>query len=139
MIRQPLAFGTLRELAGEGGRYTVASALALAVDFGSYAFLIRAAGANYLAAAPVGFLLGLATIYALSVRWVFGVRRLQDSRIELAVFGGIGLAGLGLNQVVVYAGVEWLSLSYWWAKLVSAALVFGFNFSARKLLLFTRR
>jgi putative flippase GtrA len=139
MIRQAPACATLRELAGEGGRYTAASALAFAVDFGTYAFLIRAAGVPYLVAAPIGFLLGLITIYALSVRWVFVMRRLPDARIELAVFGGIGLAGLGLNQVVVYAGVEWLSLSYWWAKLVSAALVFGFNFSARKLLLFSRR
>jgi putative flippase GtrA len=122
----------------EGGRDLAASALALAVDFGTYVALIRGAGTHYLVAAPIGFALGLATIYALCVRWVFAQRRLADARVEFAVFSSIGIAGMALNQLVVFGGVEWLELSYEVAKLVSAAIVFCFNFGLRKLLLFTR-
>ena len=129
----------LRRAAGEGARYAAAAAAALAVDFGVYSGLIRLGGVPYLAAAPVGFALGLATIYVLSVRWVFGTRRFGDARVEFAIFAAIGLAGLALNQLVLYAAVEGARLSYEAAKIVSAGIVFGFNFGLRKLLLFTRR
>jgi len=127
----------LRRLADEGARYFAASALALAVDFGSYSGLIRLAGVDYLAAAPIGFALGLATIYAVSIRWVFRQRRMKDARAEFALFALLGLVGMALNQGIVYGGVEWFSLSYELAKVVSAGAVFCFNFASRKLLLFT--
>jgi putative flippase GtrA len=128
-----------RSLAGEGARYVAAAAIALALDFGIYVGLIRLAELHYLLAAPAGFAVGLAAIYALSVRWVFRERRLSDARAEFAIFAAIGLVGMALNQAVIYAGVEWLALSYELAKLVSAATVFCFNFGARKILLFTPR
>jgi putative flippase GtrA len=134
----PARGAVMRSVLGEGTRYITASAAALAVDFSLYAGLVRLGSVDYLIAAPLGFALGLATIYLLSVRWVFGVRRLADARIEFAVFASIGLAGMALNQLVIYLGVEAWALSYEAAKLVSAGVVFCFNFTLRKLLLFTR-
>lgn len=128
----------LRKLADESLRYFAAAALALAVDFGFYSGLIRLAGVDYLVAAPIGFGLGLAVVYVLSVRWVFVHRRLAQARTEFALFALIGFAGMALNQLVVYIGVERLALSYEAAKFVSAGMVFAFNFVTRKLLLFTR-
>lgn len=125
-------------VAREWLRYVAAGLVALAVDFGTYVALIRLADVHYLYAAPVGFALGLATIYVFSIRWIFTHRRLADARVEFGVFALIGLGGMALNQLVVYAGVEWLALSYELAKILSAASVFCFNFVARKLLLFTR-
>ena len=138
MSDPPVASAMLRAGLGESLRYVAASGVALAVDFGVYVALIRIAGIGYLLAAPIGFALGLVTIYAVSVRWVFAIRRLADTRLEFVVFATVGLAGLVLNQGIVFAGVEWLALSYELAKLTSAAIVFGFNFLARKLMLFTR-
>jgi putative flippase GtrA len=128
----------LRAFASEGARYLVAGTIALAADLGVYSTLIRLLEVNYLVAAPIGFAVGLTVIYGFSVRWIFGQRRLADPRAEFAIFALIGLAGLALNQLVIYTAVEWLALGYEPAKLVSAALVFGFNFICRKLLLFTR-
>jgi putative flippase GtrA len=127
-----------QHLAGEGARYAAASALALAVDFGTYWSLIHLAGVHYLLAAPAGFALGLATVYALCVSWVFARRRLADRRAEFLLFAAIGLGGMALNQAAVYIGVEHLALTYEHAKLVSAGLVFSFNFALRKVLLFTK-
>lgn len=124
-------------LANEGARYGAASALALAVDFGTFSGLIRLAGVHYLVAAPSGFALGLALAYTLSIRWVFRQRRLKDARAEFALFALIGIVGMGLNQLIVYAGVEQFGLVYEIAKLVSAGSVFCVNFALRKLLLFT--
>ena len=127
-----------RRLAKEGSRYFGASALALGIDLATYSSLIYIAGVHYLLAAPAGFALGLALIYVLSVRWVFAERRVADRRIEFTVFTLIGLAGMGINELVIYAGVDRFGLGPVPAKLVSAALVFSFNFATRKLLLFTR-
>lgn len=128
----------LRGVADEGVRYFAASALALAIDFGTYSGLIRLAGVDYLVAAPIGFALGLVTIYTLSIRWVFRQRRLKDARAEFTLFAMLGLAGMALNQLIVFSGVQWLALSYELAKVLSAGAVFCFNFVSRKLLLFTR-
>ena len=122
----------------EGFRYIAAAALALAVDFGTYSGLIRLLGVHYLVAAPIGYGLGLLLIYFLSVRWVFRERRLRDARVEFALFAAIGIAGLALNQLVIWLGVEKAGLAYETAKLVSAAVGFCFNFGGRKLALFTR-
>jgi putative flippase GtrA len=125
-------------VADEGVRYFAASALALAIDFGIYIGLIRIADVHYLVAAPIGFALGLATIYLLSIRWVFRERRLADRRTEFALFVLVGFAGMGLNQLVLFVAVQWLAASFELAKIISAGIVFGFNFATRKLLLFTR-
>lgn len=129
---------TYRRIAQEGARYFGASALALAIDFGAYTGLIRLADMHYLVAAPVGFALGLAAIYLLSTRWVFRQRRLADRRAEFALFALIGLAGMALNQGIIYAAVAMMPGAYEIAKLISAGIVFCFNFGSRKLLLFTR-
>jgi len=128
----------LRGLAHEGARYLGASALALAVDSGTFIGLHRLADLDYRIAAPIGFSLGLATIYALSIRWVFGHRRLKDVRAEFVLFAALGLVGLVLNQAIITIGMEFLNLSDWMSKIASAGVVFCFNFGSRKLLLFTR-
>src|SRR5213078_4426891 len=126
-------------LAGETTRYVAAGVLALAADFGVYVALIRLGGLHYLLAAPLGFAVGLAIIYGFSVRWVFRHRRLSDARLEFALFAAIGIGGMALNELVIYAAVEAAGLSYELAKLAAAAIVFSFNFGLRKSLLFTRR
>jgi putative flippase GtrA len=127
-----------RCLTDEGVRYLAGSALALGIDFGAYTGLIRLAGVHYLVAAPIGFALGLSVIYLLSIHWVFKERRLAGRRAEFALFALIGLAGMALNQLIIYACVRLLAASPEIAKIVSAGMVFCFNFTARKWLLFTR-
>ena len=127
----------LRPVAAEGVRYFAAAALALAVDFCAYSGLIRLAGVHYLVAAPIGFALGFAVVYVLNIRWVFRHRRLKDARAEFALFALLSLAGMVLNQAIIYAGVESFALVPEVAKITSAGMVFCFNFATRKLLLFT--
>jgi putative flippase GtrA len=128
----------LRGIAHESARYLGASALALAVDFGTFIGLHRLAGLDFRIAAPIGFSLGLALIYALSIGWVFSQRRLKDARAEFVLFAALGLAGLALNQAIITIGMEFLNFPDWMAKTASAGIVFCFNFGSRKLLLFTR-
>lgn len=125
----------LRATTAELLRYLVVSGVALAVD--TTCLLVAANFVHYIWAATLGFLLGAVTSYLLSVRWAFRHRRLAESpRTEFAAFAAIGVAGLGLNNLVIYAAVEHVGLSLLAAKAVAAMLTFSFNFGLRKWGLF---
>lgn len=117
--------------------YAAASALALAGDFGTLVLLTELAGVHYLVSAAIGFSVGVAIAYVLSVRWVFARRRLANVWAERAIFILIGIAGLVINQVVMFVLTEIALFPYAVSKLASVGLVFTFNFSVRKAVLFT--
>lgn len=118
-------------------RYFLASAAALAVDVGTLYLLTEFAGLHYLISAAIGFLLGMATIYLLSIKWVFSTRRVKKTHHEMLMFALIGVIGLGLNEIGLFLLTEFLSVHYMISKLLVSVLVFSWNFVARKLLLFS--
>ncbi len=118
-------------------KYGIASLGALALDAGTMVFLNKALGVNYLIAAAIGFTSGLGLVYWLSVRYVFGdVRRLRPSQ-EIFGFLITGLIGLLLNEILMKTFVEHVGLSVPLAKVPTAGFVFLFNFTARRMLLFS--
>jgi putative flippase GtrA len=121
----------LRELA----LYGFASALALGLD-GGLLLALTAGGANYLLASGTGFVSGVAVTYLLSVSVVFRHRPVVDRRREFAGFVGIGLAGLLLTQGLMTLWVEVLHMHPGLAKIPTAGIVFVFNFTVRRALLF---
>jgi putative flippase GtrA len=125
----------MRADAAELLRYLAVSGIALAVDMA--ALLLAANFVHYLWAATFGFLLGAATSYLLSVRWVFRHRRLAAfPKTEFAAFAAVGVAGLGLNNLVIYVAIEHAGLGLLAAKVAAAVLTFSFNFGLRKWGLF---
>ncbi len=118
-------------------RYFACSALALALDAGLFGLGLYA-GLSYSVAAAIGFIAGLVLAYFLSVRFVFGERRLADERAEFVVFACIGLAGLMLTELLLWLMIGQRDWHPAVAKLISAGVVFGFNFGSRKVLLFTK-
>jgi putative flippase GtrA len=119
--------------------YGLCSAAALAVDYGLLIGLTELAGLGYLAAAAIGFSAGILVVYVMSVRFVFEQRRLDSTSLELGGFVAIGLAGLALNQTVLWAIVSVSPLNYQLAKIPTALVVFLFNFTMRRALLFSSR
>jgi putative flippase GtrA len=124
-------------LAAQLFRYLLVGGLAFVVDFATLALLTQLAHLHYLASASVAFLLGMAVNYALSVGWVFKVRAVENPRLELFLFVAIGLVGLCVNELVMLAATQSLHLFYLHAKLIAAAIVLSWNFSARKIILFS--
>lgn len=116
-------------------RYGMVAVVALAFDFGTYALLVRGADIHPVLAATVGFTLGLFINYLLSIVWVFS-KRTRSKRVEILAFFVIGLVGLGLTDLIIWI----LAIELHWdelvAKLAATALVFFWNFGARKALLF---
>ena len=118
-------------------KYGFASVAALALDFVTLLFFYKIVGLNYLVAAAIGFLSGLALVYALSVRYVFGDRRRLGARHEIAGFLITGVAGLALTEGLMHFFVDYACVSVALAKIPTAGVVFVFNFTARRTLLFS--
>ena len=115
--------------------YGLASALALGVDWGLLLVLTRF-GVNYLVASATGFASGIAVTYLLSISVVFRHRPVADRGREFVGFLGVGLAGLILTQGLMALWVGRLHMTPGLAKIPTAAVVFLFNFTVRRALLF---
>ena len=119
----------------EFARYFLASLAALVLDVAVLS--ITAAWMHYLLAASLGFVAGACAIYLLATRWVFRRRKLaHNAPAEFSAFLAIGLAGLALNDLVIYVAVDRFALALLVAKLIAAGTSFLFNYTARKLALF---
>lgn len=116
-------------------RYFAASAVALGADIGLYAATLKM-GLPYAAAAVLGFAAGAALAYVASVCWVFESRSVRNASLEFGVFLGVGVAGLLLTEGLLWLLIDRLAAPPVWSKLGASAIVFVFNFSLRKVLLF---
>jgi putative flippase GtrA len=117
-------------------RYTIVGAVALGADFCALFLLTYFGGLHYLVSAALAFLIGLLINYGLSAAWVFARRSFQNRTVEFAIFAGVGIVGLGLNELGMWTLTSLVGLHYLWAKLFTAAFVYIWNFSARKVTLF---
>lgn len=145
-------------------RYLFVGGIAFLADNGSYALLLRLVGAQqYILLTAVSFVLGLIVNFVLSKWLVFSKERARVRPVpEFLAYALIGVIGLGITAVLVWlntwllafwGGSTALPLTAWpwngnetvlgWqafaAKLVAAAVVLVWNFTARKLLIYTKR
>lgn len=117
-------------------RYGFVGEAAFIVDYGTLFLLTNYAEVPYLWSAAIAFLLGLITNYLLSISWVFVRDVARSVWGEFIVFAIIGVIGLIFNELIMYAGTDLMHLHYMLSKLISTAIVFFWNFGARKYLLF---
>lgn len=121
-------------------RYFFVSLLALAVDLGIFSASLRLAELPWAWAAVLGFFAGGLTAWWLSVHWVFRHRRFAKSPLmELGSFVAIGIAGLGITELVLWLGIVYLAFAPELSRLMAAGATFVFNFAVRKCLLFRKR
>ena len=118
-------------------RYALVSVIALVADVGTLYTFTQYGHVYYLASAAIGFLIGVVVNYLLSLKWVFRQRVFANSSIEFALFAGIGVVGLALNEVGMWFIKEQLGFHYLGAKAITTIAVFFWNFGARKALLFS--
>lgn len=117
-------------------RYFFVGGTAFVVDFGLLWVLTEWGGLHYLLSAALAFMAGLIVNYMLSMLWVFKDHTLRNRIAEFAAFALIGLIGLCLNETIIWGTTELLSQHYLASKIISTAVVFFWNFMARKYLLF---
>ena len=125
----------LRVFASDLFGYGLCSAAALALDWSLLILLVKL-GMNYLVVAPISFMAGMVLAYVGSVLFVFRGRRARRMTTEIFGFFLVGLAGLAINQVLIFVFVHVCGFEVGIAKAPTAACVFAFNFLLRRALLF---
>lgn len=113
-------------------RYGIVGVVSALLDTGTLLFLANVVGVNYIVAGTVGFVLGTIVNYAISVNWVF--RRTGQPYVEMLLFVLIGVAGLVVNDIMLWAGQTWFGLDLPWAKVLAIVVGFAWNFTLRKIL-----
>ncbi len=118
-------------------RYLISGGTAFLVDTALLAILTEFFGQEYLLLwTGIAFAAGLVVTYLFSILWVFDNRSMKSRTAEVTVFVLIGLIGLGLTELLMWLLAQRAGLHYLLSKIVTTALVFVWNFAAKKLLLF---
>ena len=92
---------------------------------------------NYMIAAAIAFVFGLAVNYALSIWFVFSESSKVKNKVkEFVVYGIIGLIGLLITEGIMYLFTDVFGLYFLISKIIAAAIVLVWNFAARKVVLY---
>ena len=117
-------------------RYVIVGGFSFVVDYGLLFVLTEYAGFHYIVSATLSFIAGLVVNYLLSTRWIFRNSKLSSTTVEFIIYGAIGVVGLVLNNILLYLFTDVLHIHYMISKLITAALVMGWNFVGRRVILF---
>ena len=130
-------------------RYLFVGGFAFVVDYGTLTLLVEVFGFNAKLAAVVAFILGLIVNYILSTLWIFKNSKIGNRLAEFAAFAVIGVIGLGINELIIWLFDDVIAPRkpldfipedkyYLIGKLVSTAVVFIWDFAARKFIIFNK-
>ena len=131
-----LFYGTTDRLLVQFVRYFFVGGFAFVVDFGLLYILTEYAGLHYLLSATLSFISGLLVNYIISCIWVFSTSKLKTRLVEFLFFAAIGVVGLLLNDALIWLFTDCIGTHYMFSKIVAAAIVYLWNFFARKYLVF---
>jgi putative flippase GtrA len=117
-------------------KFCMVGASGMIVDFGTTWFLKEKIKINKYLANSTGFILAATSNYLLNRFWTF---HSGNSRVATEYFSFvlISLAGLGLNNLVVYLLTEKVRLNFYISKLFAIGVVTFWNFSMNYLFTFS--
>jgi len=119
-------------------RYGFVGLIATICDWGLL-YLLERLGADPLLAAVFGFILGLTVNYALSKVFVFSSEEAKTNTLgEFTVYGIIGVVGLAITEGIMFVLTKKLKVYFMLSKALATAIVFVWNFTARKLILYRK-
>ena len=120
-------------------RYVIVGGISFIVDYSLLFVLTEHVGLHYIVSATISFIAGLIVNYTISTSctsWIFRNSKLSNTTVELIIYGAIGVVGLVLNNILLYLFTDILHIHYMLSKLITAALVMGWNFVGRRIILF---
>ncbi len=115
-------------------RYLFVGGFAAVVNIGMLYVFTDVLHFYYLLSNVLAFLLGLIVNYLLSKKFVFQEKTSLSKTKEFIIYAIIGVIGLGIDTVFMWLFTDKIHFYYMVSKLVSTAIVFIWNFGARKML-----
>ena len=113
-------------------RFGIVGFTAFLIDAGLLYVLTEYLHIYYLISSVISFIVSLIYNYILSIFWVFDVKKKQTYK-EVLSFTILSVIGLGVNQLVMYIGVDLLNVYYMLCKIISTIIVMVYNFVTRKI------
>ncbi len=135
MLRK-FVFGKSDNLFVQSFKYALAGGVAFIVDFLALYLLTSLLHLHYLTSAAIAYMLGSAVHYILSIFFIFGSRSFENRTLEFTIFALIGVFGLGVNEGIMWFFTGRLGVYYLYSKLIATFVIFFWNFSTRKYVLF---
>lgn len=136
----------MRRLIFEFLRYVIVGGLAFVADFGALVaaqeLVLGAFTWGVYVSTVVGFVVGLAVNYTLSLLFVFTQAKDKSKGRTVGafvVFGIIGLLGLGWTELGMWLGIEMLGWNYMIVKVLVTGAVLVWNYLGRKILVFSEK
>lgn len=116
-------------------RFGIVGGTAFLLDYAILYSLTEFVGINYLLSGMMSFSVSVIYNYVLSKTWVFDTKEKSRKITEFIIFVILSVIGLGLNQIIMYIGVEYFNAYYMFVKIFATFIVMIYNFITRKLFL----
>ena len=126
----------MKRIAIEFSKYVVVGGLSFFVDWSILTQAVHL-GLHYMVATALGFAGGLITNFLLCIFWIWRGTAAKSFK-DFAMFTGVGVAGLGITELGMWIGVGVLGFGPSRAKIGVAGAVLFWNFTLRKILVFSR-
>ena len=125
----------MRKLIEQIMKFGVVGVIAFVIDFGVMVGLTEVFGIDPVLSATVSFIISVIFNYAASMRYVFSHREGMSRTREFVIFVVLSAIGLGINDLLIWAGTDLASFDYRLVKIFATAVVMVWNFVTRKIFL----
>lgn len=125
----------MRKLIEQIMKFGVVGVIAFVIDFGVMVFLTEVFGIDPVISATVSFIISVIFNYAASMRYVFSHREGMSRTHEFVIFVVLSAIGLGINDLLIWAGTDLATFDYRLVKIFATAVVMVWNFVTRKIFL----
>ena len=115
-------------------RFGIVGVIAAVVDVGVLVLLKEQLHFDVLAASAISFSISVTVNYLLSMAFVFKSKK-QSKIKEFVIFVLLSIGGLLLNQLILWAGVNFTDIYYLVIKILAMIIVPVYNFITRKIFL----
>lgn len=120
-------------------KFGFVGAVAFLIEYGILILLTDVFGIYYLVSSVIAFTVSVIFNYYASVRWVFTVRKKQQTSQQLAVFIILSVIGLLINTLVMWLLTGIFGMDYRISKILATGVVMVYNFITRKMFLEERQ
>ena len=125
----------MRKLIEQIMKFGVVGVIAFVIDFGVMVLLTEVFSIDPVISATISFIISVIFNYAASMRYVFSHREGMSRTREFVIFVVLSAIGLGINDLLIWAGTDLASFDYRLVKIFATAVVMIWNFVTRKIFL----
>ena len=125
----------MKNLIAQIMKFGVVGVIAFVIDYGVMVFLTEVFGLNPVVSATISFIVSVIFNYIASMRYVFIHKEDMSRSREFVIFIVLSVIGLIINDVLMWAGTELVSIDYRIVKIFATAVVMVWNFITRKIFL----